>query len=184
MCRGCIHPLSPHIDALPLLQLPLPAFLFTSVCVLPRTFLISRLPVFIVSGSVSPPSQRPSFRFRMFPSPFARFFAMPRASFVLVTQTTTTEQAQSLLIFSEDRNIFQVFSRALKSPILCLLRRGFLRLQCSEKQRRSEIFLTSALLFIIHFSGLPMGQRLRRQSRTPKCRCGPSLPSRSSRRDR
>jgi hypothetical protein len=35
--------------------------------------------------------------------------------FVLAAQTTTTEQAQSLLIFSEDRNIFQAFSRAVKA---------------------------------------------------------------------
>ena len=45
--------------------------------------------------------------------------------FVLAAQTTTTEAAQSLLIFSEDRNIFYQFSRMSAPPILCLLRRSF-----------------------------------------------------------
>ena len=55
---------------------------------------------------------------RVFPAYGVRFIR-------LVAQTTTTEAAQSLLIFSEDRNIFYPRSRAPKSPILCLLRRSF-----------------------------------------------------------
>ena len=47
------------------------------------------------------------------------------ASFVLVSQTTTTEKAQSLLIFLEDRNIFQLVPYVSEIPILCLLRRSF-----------------------------------------------------------
>ena len=47
------------------------------------------------------------------------------ASFSSVAQTTTTEPAQSLLIFSEDRNIFQLVLCVLEIPILCLLRRSF-----------------------------------------------------------
>ena len=43
----------------------------------------------------------------------------------VVAQTTTTEAAQSLLIFSEDWNIFYPRSRASKIPILCFLRRSF-----------------------------------------------------------
>ena len=34
----------------------------------------------------------------------------------VVAQTTTTEAAQSLLIFSEDRNIFYQFSRVAEPP--------------------------------------------------------------------
>ena len=79
---------------------------------------------FIVSSGISP-----------FPSPILAlsnialavcpFLCHVRASFVLVAQTTTTEGAQSLLIFSKDRNIFYPLSRASKIPILCLLRRSF-----------------------------------------------------------
>ena len=50
---------------------------------------------FPVTGStpaVYRPSQRPSLRLRMLPSPFARFFAICVPLSVLVTQTTTTEK--------------------------------------------------------------------------------------------
>ncbi len=43
----------------------------------------------------------------------------------MVAQTTTTEQAQSLLIFPEDRNIFYPLLRVSEITILCLLRRSF-----------------------------------------------------------
>ena len=47
------------------------------------------------------------------------------ASFSSVAQTTTREPAQSLLIFSRDRNIFQLVPYVSEIPILCLLRRSF-----------------------------------------------------------
>ena len=56
-------------------------FSFTSACVLPRTFLIMALPVSGSRPTVYRPSQRPSLRFRMFPSPFARLFGIKSASF-------------------------------------------------------------------------------------------------------
>ena len=49
-------------------------FFFTSACVLPRTFLMMDFPVSGSWPTVYRPSQRPSFRLRMFPSPFARLF--------------------------------------------------------------------------------------------------------------
>ena len=48
--------------------------------------------------------------------PVCPFLCHICASFVLVAQTTTTEAAQSLLIFSEDRNIFTQFCICRKSP--------------------------------------------------------------------
>ena len=77
-----------------------------------------------VSGCVSPlpapvlPLSNVAFSIRS-------FLCHVCASCSVVAQTTTTEQAQSLLIFSEDRNIFQLLLRLLKIPILCLLRRSF-----------------------------------------------------------
>ncbi len=56
-------------------------FSFTSACVLPRTFLMMALPVSGSWPTVYLPSHRPSFRFRMFPSPFARLFGMVSAPF-------------------------------------------------------------------------------------------------------
>src|SRR5699024_8314533 len=46
----------------------------TSAWVLPSTFLMIRLPVLASYPAVYRPSQRPSFRFLMLPSPLARFF--------------------------------------------------------------------------------------------------------------
>ena len=61
--------------------------------------------LFIVSGSVAP-FPAPVLSFSDVPFPICPFLCHVCASFVLVAQTTTTEVAQSLLIFSEDRNIF------------------------------------------------------------------------------
>ena len=49
------------------------------------------------------------------------------ASFSSVAQTTTTEPAQSLLIFSEDRNIFQPLSRVPEIPTSLFTAAQFLR---------------------------------------------------------
>ena len=57
------------------------SFSLTSVCVLPRTFLMMDFPVSGSWPTVYRPSQRPSLRFRMFPSPFARLFGMVSAPF-------------------------------------------------------------------------------------------------------
>ncbi|MCZ9312247.1 MAG: hypothetical protein O0V67_02620 [Methanocorpusculum sp.] len=45
----------------------------------------------------------------------------------MVAQTTTTEAAQSLLIFSEDRNIFQPLSRVPEIPTSLFTAAQFLR---------------------------------------------------------
>ena len=57
------------------------SFSLTSACVLPRTFLMMAFPVSESRPTVYRPSQRPSFRLRMFPSPFARLFGMVSAPF-------------------------------------------------------------------------------------------------------
>ena len=54
---------------------------FTSACVLPRTFLMMAFPVSGSWPTVYRPSQRPSFRFRILPSPFARRFGIKSAPF-------------------------------------------------------------------------------------------------------
>ena len=64
-------------------------FSFTSACVLPRTFLIMALPISGSRPTVYRPSQRPSLRFRMLPSPFARRFGMVSAPFA--TNNTVTK---------------------------------------------------------------------------------------------
>ena len=63
---------------------------FTSACVLPRTFLMMALPVSVSRPPVYRPSQRPSLRFRMLPSPFARRFGMVSAPFA--TNNTVTKR--------------------------------------------------------------------------------------------
>ena len=50
--------------------------------------------------------------------------------FVLAAQTTTTEAAQSLLIFSEDRNIFQPLSRVPEIPTSLFTAAQFFALRC------------------------------------------------------
>ena len=57
------------------------SFAFTSAWVLPSTFLMIRLPVSGWYPAVYRPSQRPSLRFRIFPSPFARRFGIKSAPF-------------------------------------------------------------------------------------------------------
>ena len=80
--------------------------------------------LFVVSGGVSP------FPASVFPLsdvafPVCPFLCHVCASFSSVAQTTTTKGAQSLLIFSEDRNIFQPLSCMPEISILCLLQRSF-----------------------------------------------------------
>ena len=134
------------------------SFSFTSACVLPRTFLISRLPVFSSYPAVYRPSQRQSLRFRIFPSPFARFFAMS-APPSLVAQTTTTEVAQSLLIFLEDRIIFYSVPRASEISILCLLRRSFYAISDIEIQFLRKLRTVKTVLFL---AAKRAGKRVRR----------------------
>ena len=63
------------------------SFSLTSVCVLPRTFLMMDFPVSGSRPTVYLPSQRPSFRLRIFPSPFARLFGRVSTSFVTANYT-------------------------------------------------------------------------------------------------
>lgn len=64
------------------------SFSLTSACVFPSTFLKTCLPVIGSCPAVYRPSQRPSLRFRMLPSPFARFFAIAHTSFAAHNITT------------------------------------------------------------------------------------------------
>ena len=65
------------------------SFSLTSACVLPRTFLMMDFPVSESRPTVYRPSHRPSFRFRILPSPFARLFGMVSAPFA--TNNTVTK---------------------------------------------------------------------------------------------
>ena len=67
------------------------------------------------------PSQRPSFRFRMLPSPFARRFGMVSAPFA--TNNTVTKGTK----LPESRTVIRKLSFALRPrcPNLCLWRRNF-----------------------------------------------------------
>ena len=67
-----------------------------------------------ISGCVSP-LPAPILALADVAFPVRSFLCHARTSFVLVAQTTTTEVAQSLLIFSEDRNIFIRFCTHRKS---------------------------------------------------------------------
>ncbi len=81
--------------------------------------------------------------------------------FVLAAQTTTTEQAQSLLIFSEDRNIFRSLPNAPELPILCFLRRSFCtpalkykNAQIVRSLRHTQGPVIIFIKFLLHFSSL------------------------------
>ena len=67
------------------------------------------------------PSHRPSFRLRMFPSPFARLFGMVSAPFA--TNNTVTKGTK----LPESRTVIRKLSFALRPrcPNLCLWRRNF-----------------------------------------------------------
>ena len=67
------------------------------------------------------PSHRPSFRLRMFPSPFARLFGMVSAPFA--TNNTATKGTK----LPGNRTVIKKLSIALRAvpPYLCLLRRNF-----------------------------------------------------------
>ena len=70
--------------------------------------------LFIISGCVSP-LPAPVLPFSNVAFTVCPFLCHVCASFPSVAQTTTTEPAQSLLIFSEDRNIFTQFHTYQKS---------------------------------------------------------------------
>ena len=70
------------------------------------------------------------------------------ASCSVVAQTTTTEPAQSLLIFSEDRNIFHAVPRASEISILCLLRRSFYTISDIEMQFLRKFRTVKTVLFL------------------------------------
>ena len=70
--------------------------------------------LFVISGCV-PPLPAPILALADVAFPVCPFLCHVCASFVLVAQTTTTEPAQSLLIFSEDRNIFSQICTRQKS---------------------------------------------------------------------
>ena len=65
-----------------------------------------------------------------------------------IAQTTTTDAAESLLIFSEDRNIFHAVPRALKISILCLLRRSFYTISDIEIQFLRKLRTVKTVLFL------------------------------------
>ena len=65
------------------------------------------------------PSHRPSFRFRMFPSPFARLFGMLSAPFA--TNNTVTNRGK----LPESGTVIKKLSSTLHRSFLCLLRRNF-----------------------------------------------------------
>ena len=64
------------------------------------------------------PSQRPSFRFRMLPSPFARLFGIKSAPFT--TNNTVTNRGK----LPESGTVIRKLSFALHRSFLCLLRRN------------------------------------------------------------
>ena len=66
-------------------------------------------------------------------------------SFVLVAQTTTTEAAQSLLIFSEDQNIFQPVFTRVGNLYSLFTAAQFLRLTIGT--RWLPLFLTMPIFF-------------------------------------
>ena len=68
------------------------------------------------------PSHRPSFRLRMFPSPFARLFGIKSASFVTANHTVNSRGK-----LSKTGTVIKKLSIALRAvpPYLCLLRRNF-----------------------------------------------------------
>ena len=84
------------------------SFSLTSACVLPRTFLMMALPVSGSRPTVYRPSHRPSFRFRMFPSPFARLFGMVSAPFA--TNNTVIRRTK----LSKNRTVIRKLSFALR----------------------------------------------------------------------
>ena len=88
------------------------SFSLTSVCVLPRTFLMMDFPVSGSWPTVYRPSQRPSFRFRILPSPFARLFGMVSAPFA--TNNTVTKGTK----LPESRTVIRKLSFALFEPRL------------------------------------------------------------------
>ena len=123
-CAERVLVCSPYIDAFRFCDSFRQLFFHFCLCLAKDVLNQPFAGLFVISGCVSPlpasvlPLSNVAFSIRS-------FLCHVCASCSVVAQTTTTEQAQSLLIFSEDRNIFQLLLRLLKIPILCLLRRSF-----------------------------------------------------------
>ena len=113
-CAERVLVCSPYIDAFRFRDRLCQLFFYLRLRFAEDIFNQSLAGLFVISGCVSP-----------FPAPILAladvaftvcpFLCHVRASFVLVAQTTTTEGAQSLLIFSKDWNIFSRFRVCRKS---------------------------------------------------------------------
>ena len=113
-CAERVLVCSPYIDAFRFCDSFRQLFFHFCLCLAENALDDSFTVFFIVSSGISPfPSSilaLADVAFTVCP-----FLCQVRASFVLVAQTTTTEPAQSLLIFSEDRNIFSQICTRQKS---------------------------------------------------------------------
>ena len=121
------------------------SFSLTSVCVLPRTFLMMALPVSGSRPTVYRPSQRPSFRLRMFPSPFARLFGMISAPFATNnTVTKATKLPESRTVIRKLSFSLDALSLPIAAQFLRCRGRSLWLQRCDFRTLESLFSLTTA----------------------------------------